>query len=80
MNVTDLIDAIDSLPPNEREQIKQHLNEPPTVAVRRPETMEEWLALFQDIANEFRGDSTDEEMEALRAAMTLKSIPSEKGL
>jgi len=45
-----------------------------------PTPAQEWLLEFEDIAKEFRGDSSDEEMHEIVEAMTLKSPPSEKGL
>jgi hypothetical protein len=73
MDLEQLLDAVDHLSPEEREKLKAHL-----VGRAKPRTVEEWMAEFADIAAEFRGDSTDEEMREIFEAMNMKSKPSKK--
>jgi hypothetical protein len=78
MNLEEILAAVDKLPPDDLERLKAHLNRTKTSS--KPRTVEEWMAKFNEIADEFRGDSSDEEMRDLIAAMNMKSPPSEKGL
>ena len=78
MDLAQLLSAVDDLPPEDRQRLKDYLLR--RESSPRPRTVAEWLAEFEDIAREFRGDSSDEEMEKIIQAMTLKSKPSKKGL
>jgi hypothetical protein len=75
MNLGEIISVVDELSEDEREQLKVYLSEPKvkSPAPVRPKTVEEWMAKFKAIAEEFRDDSTDEEMEEIIAAMNYKS-------
>jgi hypothetical protein len=74
VNLEQIMAAVDELSPEDRERPKEYLSQPQSKAPQ-PKTVEEWLALFEDIAREFRGDSTDEEMKEIIEAMTMKSRP-----
>ena len=78
MTFEEILEAVDKLPADDKERLKAHLAE--TKTSPGPRTAEEWMAKFRDIAEEFRGDSSDEEMRELIEAMNMKSPPSEKGL
>jgi hypothetical protein len=78
MDLEQLLAAIGDLSPEERERLRQYLARQQESS--KPRTVDEWLAEFQDIANEFRGESSEEEMKEIIQAMTLKSKPSEKGV
>lgn len=83
MNLEELLTAIDDLSPEDFDRLKQRLDSIEWERRQKrpkPRTAEEWMALFRDIAKEFRGDSSDEEMREIVEAMTLKSKPSDKGL
>ncbi len=79
MDIQDLLAAVDDLSPDDLERLKAQIAEREK-AVHSPHTAEEWLAKLKSIAAEFRGDSSDEEMQELIAAMNEKSAPSSKGL
>ena len=78
MNLDQILAAINNLSPDEREHLKAYLSEHELSHQHR--SVEAWLAEFQEIATEFRGDSSDDEMRQIVEAITLKSRPSEKGL
>lgn len=79
MDIQDLLAAVDDLSPDDLERLKAQIAEREK-AVQSQRTAEEWLAELRSIAVEFRGDSSDEEMQALTEAMNEKSAPSSKGL
>jgi hypothetical protein len=83
MNLEEIVAAIGDLSLEDFDRLKQRLesiewerrqNRP------KPRTVEEWMAEFRRISDEFRGDSSEEEMKEIVEAMTLKSKPSDKGL
>ncbi len=78
MNLEQLLAVVYTLSAEEPQTLKTYLTEqqPRTV----PHTAEEWVAELNDIAREFRGSSTDEEMREIIEVITTKSKPSEKGL
>lgn len=78
MNIDQLLAVIDELPPEDLERVKAHLAEGSHKP--RPKTAEEWEQELKSIAEEFRGESSDEEMREIIEAMNLKSKPSDKGL
>jgi hypothetical protein len=75
MNLDQLLEVVDHLSPEEREKLREHLSEWREPSKQR--TVDEWIAELEDIAHEFRGDSSDEEMAEITAAMNTKSKPSE---
>jgi hypothetical protein len=79
MDFSELPNAMDNLPDDQLECLKAHLAERDRTT-HKPQTAEEWMSEFADIAAEFRGNSSDEEMQEIIEAMTFKSLPSEKGL
>lgn len=70
MDLDQLLEAIDQLSPEDREIVKAHLAG--TQERLTPRTVEEWMQEFANIANEFRSDSTDEEMREIFEAMNSK--------
>lgn len=78
MNLDQLLEAADQLSPEDRDKLKAHLAERQETA--KLHTVEEWTAELEDIAREFRGDSSDDEMREIIEAMNIKSKLSDKGL
>lgn len=79
MDFNELLEVVDNLPDDDLERLKTHITKREQSS-HKPRTVEEWIAKFANIAAEFRGTSSDEEMREIIEAMTLKSPPSEKGL
>ncbi len=77
MNLDQLLAVVNDLSPEDQEKLKEHLSERKPA---QPRTVEEWIAELEDIAREFRGDSSDEEMREIIEAINTKSKPSETGL
>ena len=77
MNLETLLEAIDNLSPEEREQVKRHLAQREQA---KRENIERTLADLGAAIDEFWGDSSEEEMQAIFEAMRTKSPPSDKGL
>lgn len=78
MNLEQLLPEVDRLSPEDRDKLKLHLTQHPASAAKL--TVNEWIEVLNAIADEFRGDSTDEEMQEIVAAITTKGFSSEKGL
>ncbi len=78
MTFEEILAAVDQLSPDDLKRLKAHLIE--RERTNKPRTAEEWMTELRDIAAEFRGDSSDEEMRDIVAAMQLKSPPSDKGI
>lgn len=74
MDLTQILEEVDSLSLDERNQLQRYLVE--RNRSRPQHSVEEWMAELEDIAREFRGDSTDEEMVAIFETISLKSKPS----
>ena len=77
MDLNQILAAVDDLSVEERDQLQKYLSGHGMSRPRR--TAEEWMAELTDIAREFRGDSSDEEMKEIFEAMSLKSVRSDKG-
>jgi hypothetical protein len=67
MDLSTLLKAVDTLSPDELEQLRRHVLELEA---------EGWDQALEAAAIAFRGDSTDEEMVEIVAAMNMKSSPS----
>ena len=77
MDYNQILAAVADLSTQERDQLQSYLL---SHDIKRPQrTVEEWAAELMNISREFRGDSSDEEMREIFEAMSLKSIPSNKG-
>lgn len=77
MNLEQLLEAVEHLSPEEKETLRERLSErhgPSSL-----HTVDEWIAELEAIAREFKGDSSDQEMAEIAAAISAKSKPSEKG-
>ncbi len=66
MNQDTLLAAIDNLSPEDREQVKAHLAEQEQ---SRQENIKQTLADLDAAIDEFWGDSSDEEMQAIFESM-----------
>ncbi len=80
MDLNKLIEAVDNLPPEDLNALEAHIAQRKQAQPSHHRTVEEWMGELKRIADDFRGDSTEEEMAEIVAAMTTKSTPSEKGL
>ncbi len=77
MDLKDLIETVDNLPPEDFERLKAHIAERSESELRPGET---WLAKLDAALDKFwTGVSPDEQAAILQAIQT-KSAPSEKGL
>ncbi|MCC7205868.1 MAG: hypothetical protein IT323_01090 [Anaerolineae bacterium] len=77
MDFERLLEVIDTLSPQELEQLKAHLARREQNQVRDAEA---WGMALEAAAAEFRGDSSPEELADLFAAINEKSPPTDKGL
>ena len=68
MDFDTLLQEVDALSPEQQEALRQHL---------RDLAADQWDQALEAAAIAFRGDSTDEEMAEIIAAMNTKSIPGE---
>lgn len=73
MNLSDLLAAVDNLPADELEQLKAHIAEREGTG-KQPRTVEEWKTVINNILDEFWGDSSEEEMRDLLAAIRQKPM------
>ncbi len=71
MTLEEILAAVDQLSPDDLKQLKAYVEE--REQPNSPRTAEEWMAELSTIAEEFRGDSSDEEMQDIVAAIQLKS-------
>ncbi len=80
MNLQQLFHEIDRLSPEDRDKLRTYLTEPPPTETPRTINgwINGWIAELESVANAFRGDSSDEEMREIVAAITTKSTPSER--
>ena len=78
MDFEQLLEVVDHLSAVDKNKLKAHLIKGQKPA--SPRTVEDWIAELEDIAREFKGTSSDEEMSAIVEAINTKSKPSEKGL
>ncbi len=78
MTLEQILAAVDQLSPDDLERLKIYVEE--RERMNRPRTAEEWMAELRSIAQEFRGESSDEEMRDIITAMQMKSPPSDKGM
>jgi len=77
MNLDTLLEAIDKLSPEEREQVRTHLA---AQDQSEREKVDQIMIELNAAIDEFWGDSSEEEMQMIVDAMRTKSKPSEKGL
>lgn len=77
MNLDEILEAVDNLPPDDLEKLKARLAEP-----KQPQwhSGEEWLALFDAAVEEFWAGTAAEEREAILEAINIKSKPCIEGL
>jgi hypothetical protein len=80
MDIEELLTAVDDLSPEELSRLKARIAAREQIQSAQPRSVDEWMAELDRVAKIFRGDSTDEEMAEIVAAMTTKSTPSTKGL
>jgi len=77
MDIDKLLEAVDDLSADDLSRLQEHI-------AQRQRTLqheaEDWLAALEAAAAEFRGDSSEEELREIFAAMNTKSTPSKKGL
>ena len=78
MDLEQLLEVVDHLSAADKNKLKAYLIKDQKPA--SPRTVEDWVAELEDIAHEFKGTSSDEEMSAIVEAINTKSKPSEKGL
>ena len=71
MNLDQLLAVVNELSPEDREKLTAYLSTHQEVT--KPRTVEGWLVEFADIASEFQGESSAEEMDEILQAMTMKS-------
>lgn len=69
MNLETLLDAVDKLSPEDREQVKNHLAQQEQV---RHESAKAKIAALEDAIDDFWGDSGEEEMQPIFDAMRAK--------
>ena len=77
MNLEELFDVVDHLPDNELARLKAHISEREKPNITEGEI---WGAALEAAAQDFRGNSSPEELNEIFVAMNEKSHPSEKGL
>ena len=81
MDIDKLLEAVEDLSPDDLERLKTRIAERESKHKSAAQhTAEEWLASLEAAVAEFRGDSSEEEMREIAAAMSMKSHPSCKGL
>jgi hypothetical protein len=77
MNLEQILAAVNDLPSDDLERLKAYLKA--REQSDEHQTVDEWMNEFRAIAEAFRGNSSDEEMRDIVAAMNLKTPPSDKG-
>jgi len=77
MDIDKLLEAVDDLSADDLHRLQEHI-------AQRQRTLEheaeDWRAALEAAAAEFRGDSSEDELREIFAAMNTKSTPSKKGL
>jgi hypothetical protein len=75
MDIDKILAVIDNLSTDELQRLKLRIAEREQTQQR---TAEQWLTALDAAITEFRGDSSEEEMQQIFEAMSMKSVPSEK--
>jgi len=71
LTLNEILTAVDQLSPEEREQVRRHLeSHEPQKVQRTPEEIAQHMALLDDITRNFWGDMPAEEVELIVNAMS----------